>query len=45
MDEYRCVIDENYVAPVDPSEIVIIKPDNTLENIGLYFPKDNSIEK
>lgn len=43
MDYNNCLITKNYIAPVDPSEIVIIKPDNTLESIGLYFPEDNSV--
>ena len=43
MDYNNCLITENYVVPVDSSEIVSIKPDNTLESIGLYFPEDNSV--
>lgn len=45
MDYNNCLITENYVAPVDPSEIIIIKPDDTLESIGLYFPENNSVEE
>lgn len=43
MSNDNCLITKNYIAPVDPSKIVIIKPDNTLESIGLYFPEDNSV--
>lgn len=45
MDYDDCLITENYVIPVDSSEIILIKQNDTLDNIGLYFPDCYSCEE
>lgn len=45
MDCDNCLITENYVVPVVSSEIILIKQNDTLDNIGLYFPDCYSCEE